>query len=155
MHASTPDHLVVTWRNCLTVFFRHETTLAGVIAVQNVYDRYAKEYPSGLCLLTVVERGAPMPPSDVRLALAKFLESGAGYVKMSAVVHEGAGFSAAAVRSVVTGLALLTRLPFPHRVFASVEDAVSWFGSSPQLKVEPARLSHLLHVARSQPVPPR
>ena len=45
---------------------------------------------------------------------------------LSAVVHEGTGFRAAAVRSVVTGLAMMANLPYPHKVFATVDDAGRW-----------------------------
>ena len=74
----------------------------------------------GVYLLTVVEEDAPMPPYEAREVVAVFLRNGAGRIRMSAVVHEGAGFRAAAVRSVVTGIAMLSKVPFPHHIFATV-----------------------------------
>jgi len=71
------------------------------------------------------------PPSEAREAVAIFLRSAAGKVRMSAVMHEGFGFRAAAVRSVVTGLSMLVRLPYPHEIFATVEQAANWLGTTP------------------------
>jgi hypothetical protein len=42
---------------------------------------------------------------------------------------EGTGFRAAAVRSVVTGLTMLARQAYPHRV-CSLPDAVSMFAQT-------------------------
>ena len=77
-------------------------------------------------ILTVVEKQAPTPSSEARAALSNVLRHGADAVIASAVVMEGDGFRASIVRSVATGLALVARQPFPHRVFARTEDAAEW-----------------------------
>jgi len=125
--AATPDHIIATWANVVILVWRNETTLKGVEAVQKVYDNLSAANPKGIFLMTVVEFGAPMPSADVRDALARFLASGSGRMILSGVTHEGTGFRAAAVRSVVTGLALLAKLPYPHKVFATVDEAAAWF----------------------------
>lgn len=127
LRVATADHILATWRNVVILVWRKDTTLAGVEDAQRVYDGLAKEHPNGVFLMTIVEFGAPMPPPDVRDALARFLASGAGRTILSAVAHEGTGFRAAAVRSVVTGLAVLAKLPYPHKVFATADEACAWF----------------------------
>ncbi len=123
----TADHLIGTWRNVVILVWKQETTLAGVNAAQKVYDDLTKANPSGVFLLTIVESGAPMPSSAVRDALARFLATGNGRTLLSGVAHEGTGFRAAAVRSVVTGLAVIGQLPYPHKVFATADEAAAWF----------------------------
>lgn len=122
----TRDHLIARWGSVVLLVWKQETTLAGVKKVQSVYEQVARDYPKNVFLLTVVEHGAPMPAAPTRDALASFLASCTGQMVLSAVVHEGTGFRAAAVRSVVTGLALMANLPYPHKVFATVEDACRW-----------------------------
>lgn len=124
---ATGDHIVGSWECFQILIWRVETTLEGVKAAQSTYNKLVGQHPEGVFLLTVVEQSAPMPTSEVRKALAGFLASGANRTILSAVVHEGAGFRAAAVRSVVTGLAMLTNLPYPHRVFATVAEACEWY----------------------------
>jgi hypothetical protein len=127
LHVATPDYIIATWECFMFLVYRVETTLPSVKEAQAIYDKLAGGHPGGVFLLTVVEQSAPMPPPEVRKALASFLESGANRTILSAVVHEGAGFRAAAVRSVVTGLAMLTRLPYPHKVFGTIGEAVEWY----------------------------
>ena len=130
IRVSTPDRLIATWQRVMILIWKVHTTMPGVDAAQRVYDAFAAEHPAGIFLLTVVEQDAPMPSSEVRAALATFLSTGASQTLFSAVAHEGTGFQAASVRSVVTGLAMLAKLPYPHKVFASVEQAARWFWMS-------------------------
>lgn len=127
LHVATNNHILATWRNVVILVWRKDTTLEGVADAQRTYDDLAREHANGIFLMTIVEFGAPMPPPDVRDALATFLASGAGHTILSAVAHEGTGFRAAAVRSVVTGLAVLAKLPYPHKVFATADEACAWF----------------------------
>ncbi|MEO8877812.1 MAG: hypothetical protein ABI461_19620 [Polyangiaceae bacterium] len=132
LHLATHDHILATWSNVVILVWRHETTLAGVHAGQQVLADHTRAHPNGVFLMTIVEFGAPMPTPEVRDALATLLASGANRILLSAVAHEGTGFRAAAVRSVVTGLAVLAKLPYPHKVFATVDEASAWFsGNSP------------------------
>jgi hypothetical protein len=81
-------------------------------------------------LLQVVTPDATIPDARSREALANMLCSLDGIVSHSAVVHVGSGFRASLIRSIVTGLNALGRQRFPHKVFASTQAAVAWFGSN-------------------------
>ncbi len=150
IHESTRDHVVFTWRNVACAVFKKETTLGGVRTIQRVYDELAGQNPRGVFMLTIVEERAPLPVVEVRDALAKFLASGAGRSKKSAVVHEGSGFRAASVRGVVTGLAMIARLPYPHKVFSTPTDAARWFATTHDLPVDAADLANAIADARER-----
>lgn len=47
-------------------------------------------------------------------------------VKGSAICFEGTGMRATIVRSVVTGLTIMSQPPFPHKVFASLDEGVTF-----------------------------
>jgi hypothetical protein len=130
IHVASADHIVATWRNVVLLIWRRETTVEGVSAARRIYDELAAVCPGGVLLMTIVEEKAPAPSADARKDLARFLSNCSGRMILSAVVHEGAGFQAAMVRSVVTGLALVARLPYPHKVFATVAEAEAWFRAS-------------------------
>jgi hypothetical protein len=136
IHELTEDHLILTWERCVGVVWKRETTLEAMEKVETVFKEQLARYESGLYLMTVIEEGASLPPSEAREAVAIFLRSCAGKIRMSAVVHEGSGFRAAAVRSVVTGLSMLVRLPYPHEIFATVEQAAKWLGSTKHKDVD-------------------
>jgi len=130
IHDLTDDHMVLSWERCVGVVWKRETTVAGVAKTEKVFRELYQRHSSGLYLMTIVEEGALMPNAEARETVAVFLRSVAGKLRMSAVVHEGSGFRAAAVRSVVTGLSMLVRLPYPHEIFATVEQAAKWLSTS-------------------------
>jgi hypothetical protein len=127
IHVGTADVVVATWKNVVLLVWRRETSVDGVRAAQKVFGALADVCASGVFLATIVEENAPAPSADARKELARFLTSCSGRMILSAVVHEGAGFRAAMVRSVVTGLALVAKLPYPHKVFATVTEADVWY----------------------------
>jgi hypothetical protein len=113
------------WNVCVLIWGK-VTTRDGVADAERVIEALAAQRPEGIGLITVVEDKADLPAPEVRAAITAMLHSLGGKVLRSAVVYEGSGFHAAAVRGVVTGLTMLRRLPYPHRVIAAVEAAVPW-----------------------------
>jgi hypothetical protein len=121
-----PDYALAHWRQVFLVLWRRETTMEGARHLETACTAFARTQPGGIGLLTIVESGAPLPPAAARDAIAAFLASGSAFIKCSAVVFEGSGFRAAAVRSVVTGLTLMAKQAYPHKV-CNLEEAVSMF----------------------------
>jgi hypothetical protein len=116
-----------TWGPVFFVVWKGEVEIRIAEAVQVRVRDFANALPGGrAALLTVVEESAPLPSPDARTALANVLRFCADDLLASAVVMEGAGFRAAAVRSVATGLALVARQPFPHRVFPTALLGSEW-----------------------------
>jgi hypothetical protein len=130
VRALEPDYCLASWKQVFIVIWRHDTTMEGVRDLDRQLIAHEASCPQGCALLTIIEQGAPMPSSDVRTALARFMTAGARVIKSSAVAFEGAGFRAAAVRGVVTGLTMLARQPYPHKVFATMVDAAQWLSGS-------------------------
>jgi len=62
----------------------------------------------------------------VREAIAGVIRGGGATVRAMASLYEGAGFGAATLRAVVTGLNLLSRTSTPVKVFATMEAAAAW-----------------------------
>jgi hypothetical protein len=124
------DYCFAAWNAIFIVIWRHDTTAAGVQNLDVKLREHEASFTQGCGLLTIIEQGAPMPTSEVRTGLARFMTEGARVIRSSAVAFEGAGFRAAAVRGVVTGLTMLARQPYPHKVFATMADAAQWLGAS-------------------------
>lgn len=150
IHESTRDHVALSWSNLACVVFKGTTTLGGVRAIQRVYDETWAKNPEGIYMMTIVEDRAPLPVVEVRDALATFLAGGAGKTIFSAVVQEGTGFRAAAVRGVVTGLAMVARMPYPHRVFGTPTEAARWFGTSEKQPIDAQDLVFAVADARER-----
>jgi len=83
----------------------------------------------GIVLLAVLASDCALPNEAVRSALARGLTEIGGNVAAVANVVEGGGFRAAALRGVVTSLALVMRPRYPQRVFESVPPACAFLGA--------------------------
>ena len=118
----THDYALASWNEIAALVWRHETTLEGIQNSNTLVAEVARRHPKGIALLTVISAVAPMPSSEARKTLADLMSSNR-CIRCSAVIMEGTGFRAAAVRSVVTSLTLLSRHDFPHRI-CDVEGAV-------------------------------
>lgn len=126
MIARHPNYIVASWRQIFCIIWLQETAEDDVRRVSEACAEFAKQHPRGIGLLTIVEGAAPLPQAPARRALARFLAEASAFIRCSAVVLEGSGFRAAAVRSVVTGLSLVARQRFPHRV-CDIEEAGRMF----------------------------
>ncbi len=125
VHVLDANHCMATWHNFVIVIWRKDTTADAVKQLRELFQK-TSTMTQAVCLLTIVEPNAPPPSSDVRDALAGVLGEFGKLIKFSAVAFEGSGFRAAMVRGVVTGLTMLARMPYPHKVFAGVDDSVRW-----------------------------
>ncbi len=154
VRAQDEHHCIATWRNVYIVIWRHETQLPAVKSLASHLAQFAEVPAKGCTLLTIIEAGAPMPSADARSELARFMTSAANRLKSSAVAFEGAGFRAAAVRGVVTGLTMLARQPYPHKIFSTVPEAAQWLATSmpvtAQAPVEAAALITAVDGLRAQ-----
>ena len=122
---ATPDFAFGSWRSLFICCWRMHTTVECAQEVGRRCAEFAASHPEGIALLTIIEAHAPAPNNDARTAIADFPRN-ATYVRASALAFEGTGFRASLVRSVVSGLTMLARQPFEHKVFDSVPTATQW-----------------------------
>jgi hypothetical protein len=120
------DYAMATYRDVFVIIWRHLTTIETCRLFRRELVDFGKKRSKGIALLTIVEERAPMPPTECRQSIAETLRDASDHILASAVVFEGEGFRAAAVRSVVAGLNMLARQKFPHKVFSDISEAGSW-----------------------------
>jgi hypothetical protein len=101
-------------------------TMGAIEEVANFLLEYEKE-GKVIDLAVVIHPTDEYPDDAARSALAKSMRSSA--ISRIALVNEGTGFRASIVRSIISGIALLTRSPVPQKVFSSIEDAQAWLTS--------------------------
>jgi hypothetical protein len=126
VHYNTPDYLLASCGPIFMVEWRVNTTVEGCAALRKECEKFGRTRPQGIGLLTVIQANAPAPGTTEREAIAGFLRAGGEYIRCSAVVVEGLGFRAAMVRGVVTGLTMLAKQAYPHRV-VSLEAGIEMY----------------------------
>ena len=144
VEAIDENHAVGRAAPVVICLWRHETTVEAIRGLGKV----AARAELGSALLTVVELGAAVPSSAARDELGRVFASLADTIACSALVFEGTGFVAAGVRAIATTIAQVSRAPFPHRVFSSVEQAGAWLETF-DVGVSTAKLVDAVGIVRS------
>jgi hypothetical protein len=154
VHVSDAEGIVGSWHNLVVWVWRGTMSVAGVIAFEGQVRRVASGSKRNVVVLTVTEERAPLPTPEVRSAIVAWLRRSDAKMQAYALVYEGTGFAAAAVRSVVSSVGLLAKPTFPYKVFGRLEEACSWL--APQLKaasnqvISAADLAEGVHMLRRQ-----
>lgn len=117
----------------------------------SVIDKHASACRRSIGAFMIVAENAPLPSSAARRAMAERLTSKS--VAFLAVLFEGQGFRAAAVRGVVTGVSLLSPPPFPYRAFGKMKHAAEWAGLQANAaglsQLTPLTIAHAVSTVRS------
>jgi hypothetical protein len=132
VHVSDAEVILGSWHNLVVWIWHGTISVAAVIAFEGQIARIAAGGKRGVAVLAVIEEDAPLPTTEVRSALVAALRRSTGKMQAYAVLYEGTGFTAAAVRSVVSSVGLLVRPAFPYKVLGRIEDACGWI--APHLK---------------------
>jgi hypothetical protein len=83
--------------------------------------------PAGFPTLTWILPAAGINlPADARKAAAEITAAFDAHNRGRATIIEGTGFGAAAIRSIIAGIDMVSRTTQPGQVFAAVPEAVAW-----------------------------
>lgn len=114
------DQLVVTsWFAPVSLPAAHEL----VRATENVIARIGTQRFSTVHLM---DRRMRIPESDVRDVVVQLTRDSAPHVACVAVILNGTGFWASAIRSFLTGLRVLAPRSFDIHVHTSVAEVIDW-----------------------------
>jgi hypothetical protein len=119
-----------TWRNLFVVVLRQRAGAERLRRYRRVLERHVAAWPGQYASVTVLEATAysETVPADEREEMARMMRDFHGLG--SAVVLEGTGFRPAAARTMLAGVYLITRPPYPHKVFDAVDLAARWAAST-------------------------
>jgi hypothetical protein len=124
-----PNHAAATWRNLFVVYWLGETKPGAVARLRQPLIKLGEQFKDGIGLMQVVGPKTVAPGSEARNALANLMKGASDIIVCSSLVVPGVGFRMAAARALATGLVMLARPPFPHQVYATVEQAAAWQSS--------------------------
>jgi hypothetical protein len=116
--------------NMLFLVWRYETQAAAYIRARATLAELGALHSRGVGVMQVIEPTAVPPDAAARAEFPKMLDLADQFVKHFSIVHEGTGFKAAAVRTITSGVYLLSRRKFPHEVFSSLDVAAQWHATT-------------------------
>lgn len=114
------------YRDVFMGVWRTAVTVEGARRVAIPMERLAARHRRGLSLMFAMEEHCRMPDSPAREALARDVKRHEAFTRHMVMVFEGEGFRAAAFRSVLAGMQMLSRQKAPMKVVATVEQGAQW-----------------------------
>ena len=118
----------------VNVWLSHPTGEA-VRVLARLTEESSQCNPQGLSSIHWIENAAGLPTPDARHELAEIVRHYEGHIICVAVLLRGSGFWASAVRSALTGVALLSPKRFPLRFFADLPGLSSFVEHEHQQRV--------------------
>ena len=108
----------------------HTLTLPAAEAIGRAFASIVQRQQK-LCALSIVEsRPGPGPAPEARDAVAELTRQHNKHITGAAIVCDGTGFRATAVRSMVTAIHMASRSSHPSKVFTTTEPALDWLQST-------------------------
>src|SRR5262249_26282942 len=147
--AEIGDIFVVAWRQV--------TSVAAAMRMARTFRQFAAHHDRGVTILVVIEDSSGLPDAATRDLLARDLKKHEPFTRQLALVYEGEGFRAAAVRSIMVGLQMLSKQTVPTKTFANLPAAVKWLADlRPELdrKEVLAGVASIRHSRPSKDAPP-
>ncbi len=124
--ATDAAQVIGTWRGHTLVIWAGTPTLKAAEAAARVIRRNVRLKPRRSAYFAMLRHGLDLPDAGFRQVFIQLGQDLRDELECIAVIIEGNGFVASALRGVVTGIGIAARLRYPLRCFASVEDAGEW-----------------------------
>ena len=121
------EHASYAWKNVVVSCWFGPSTLEGVAIHDACLEGQCSLHPKGLSTIGVVLPGQfALPAPAVREELSRFVHKYAAHVVGSALILQGSGFWASAVRGAVTAVTMVSRRELKPQIFSAARPAVQW-----------------------------
>ncbi|MBL8741012.1 MAG: hypothetical protein JNK04_07965 [Myxococcales bacterium] len=148
--ASGSGYCFAAWRGVYILDFRDTPTRESLDATIEGKRKIQSLFPSGLYVFNIIDGQKPAPDGEVRNYAAKKQDEDHAGVLAHITVVRGDGFRPSTIRSLLTGLYLMSRTPFPRKVFAHLHDGTTWLGAHVNDAAFGSDLLSVLHEVRSR-----
>lgn len=99
---------------------------AAIQRVRVLSHQLIAKYPDGHSNVTIILNGCPPPTEEARVAFNYVFDGRISDLRCMAMVLEGEGFWASALRSMVTGVRNVTANTFTVKLFSELGQASEW-----------------------------
>lgn len=115
---------VILWEALFVVIDDGKGTASDYDVLRKMVVEQSSRNPGGLGCLAIITANAKPPSDEVRASLNKTLE----VIPLKCICWqvEGAGFQAAMVRAVLSGLRFFKRQTYPTHISTNLVEAVGW-----------------------------
>ncbi|HVW25426.1 MAG TPA: hypothetical protein VHC69_08645 [Polyangiaceae bacterium] len=114
------------FRNLQIASWTAQGTIALVELLAEHSTRFHRRHPEGVSVVHVISKGPALPDAPTRERLKTLLEGNTKTLACVAIILDGRGFWASAVRSFLVGLRLVSPRTFVMQVFSTPEEVAAW-----------------------------
>lgn len=148
--ASGVGYYFTVWKNAYILDFSQTPTVESLDASIACKKVALRQNPAGVVVINLVDGENPPPSAAIRrYAQAKSEQDPEG-VLCHATIIRGEGFKSATIRSMLAGIYLVTRAPYPRKVFATNEECATWAGPLAGTALPKALLTEALNFTRER-----
>lgn len=128
-----------TWQGLIVLVWRGEATADRAALNVRFLREFAVARPGGFGIVVVLEDAAIPPDERVKKMMAEAMRQLGPRIHGAAYFVPLQGFKGSLLRSVITGLSLVAREPYPTQAFSRLPDAARWLcGRLPPGRHSPA-----------------
>jgi hypothetical protein len=122
-------HRVWLWRNVLVVYWYGHPSADSSDALAEITEQVLAGMGDSdkLSYVHLITQKLKLPDAATRAALLESTHRFAGRTAVAGVVVSGGGFWASAIRSFVTGIAVLAPRSLDLRIFGATQELMPWF----------------------------
>jgi len=114
------------FRNLQIASWTAQGTIALVEQLAEHSTRFHQRHPEGVSVVHLISKGPALPDAPTRERLKTLLEGNTKTLACVAIILDGRGFWASAVRSFLVGLRLVAPRTFVMQVFSTPEEVAAW-----------------------------
>ena len=114
------------YENITVIVWHAKPTVAAAQQLARVSQRRRAEFAHGISAVHLVQATFQMPDGPTRDEFVKLLRDGGGKLAVLCVIVGEGGFWASALRSLITGLRVLSRDSFDMAVHTDIAEAVEY-----------------------------
>ena len=115
-----------SWRNIMLACWSTRATGAAVERITRARESMNEQHPEGVSVVYLIASNAGLPTPEARAGVKKLMTRYRDQRACLAIVVQGAGFWAGAMRAAITGVRMLVPEQFPMRVFGDAGEVVEW-----------------------------
>jgi hypothetical protein len=134
---ASPDELILLdaepgrfafwgWKNITVAVWWAQPDPTTVARLSRLTEQRRKQHSAGMSNIHLVKGNIALPDAETRHALVQLMRELGPYLAASAVVVGGDGFWASTMRSVITGMRVLTPHSYEMRLHSNIAEVVAW-----------------------------
>jgi hypothetical protein len=126
LHSEPGSHAFYTWQNIMIACWSQRATGPAIEKIGSLRAAMHDRHPEGVSVIYLIADGAGLPTPEARAGVKELMVRFSQHRACLAILVQGGGFWASAMRAVITGVRLLVPLKFAMGVFGKVQELVDW-----------------------------